>query len=122
MQSLGAFFTSGLEEIARRRNTISAVRVRGLLLAAVLNVEAAPIVEAALERGYLINAVQKQVLRFAPPFIITEEEIASSPRESTTKCDLPNAQQDSWSKAVVPRSCSHLVRSALLSLWSRRNV
>jgi predicted acetylornithine/succinylornithine family transaminase len=81
VRSLGAFFTSGLEEIARRRSTLSAVRGRGLLLAAILTVEAAPIVEAALERGYLINAVQKQVLRFAPPFIITEEEIASFLRE-----------------------------------------
>ena len=31
----------------------------------------------ALEAGYLINAVQQQTLRFAPPFIITEEELAA---------------------------------------------
>jgi acetylornithine/N-succinyldiaminopimelate aminotransferase len=81
VRSLGSLFTSGLEEIARRRGTISTVRGRGLLLAAELTVEAAPVVEAALAKGYLVNAVQKQVLRFAPPFIITEEEISSFLRE-----------------------------------------
>jgi acetylornithine/N-succinyldiaminopimelate aminotransferase len=81
VQSLGNIFTSGLEEIARRRGTISTVRGRGLLLAAELTVEAAPVVEAALAKGYLVNAAQKQVLRFAPPFIITEEEISSFLRE-----------------------------------------
>jgi acetylornithine aminotransferase len=76
VRDLGGFFRKGLEEIAGRRRVASSVRGRGLLLALELSVEAAPVVEAALSKGYLINAVQKQVLRFAPPFILTEEEAA----------------------------------------------
>lgn len=76
VRDLGGFFRKGLDKIAGRRRVASSVRGRGMLLALELSVEAAPVVEAALSRGYLINAVQKQVLRFAPPFILTEEEAA----------------------------------------------
>jgi acetylornithine/N-succinyldiaminopimelate aminotransferase len=74
---IAAFFRAGLEEMAGRLPVVREVRGRGLLLAVELDVEAKPVVAAALEAGYLINAVQQQTLRFAPPFIITEEELAS---------------------------------------------
>ena len=54
----------------------SAVRGRGMLLGLELSVEAKPVVESALAKGYLINAVQEKVLRFAPPFIIEKEQIS----------------------------------------------
>ncbi len=70
-------FREGLEKIVRTRQAASAVRGRGLLLGLELAVEAKPLVQAAQEQGYLINAVQKKVLRFAPPFVITEDEIGA---------------------------------------------
>ena len=74
--ALAGFFRTGLEEIAERRRVASSVRGRGMLLALELTVEAKPVVEAALAKGYLINAVQEKVLRFAPPFVIQEEQIS----------------------------------------------
>jgi acetylornithine/N-succinyldiaminopimelate aminotransferase len=75
--AVGARFREGLEKIAAASERVVEVRGRGMLLALELTVEAKPCVEAALEKGYLINAVQKNVLRFAPPFIITREEVDS---------------------------------------------
>ena len=72
----GAFFMRGLEEIAGSGGCAVEARGRGLLLGLELTVEAAPAVGAALKGGYLISTAQKKVLRFAPPFIITREEIA----------------------------------------------
>ncbi len=34
-----------------------------------------PVVDACLEKGFLINCTQETVLRFAPPLIVTEAEI-----------------------------------------------
>jgi acetylornithine aminotransferase len=74
--ALADYFRTGLEGIAERRRVASSVRGRGMLLALELTVEAKEVVESALARGYLINAVQEKVLRFAPPFIIEEERIS----------------------------------------------
>jgi len=32
-------------------------------------------VEACREKGFLINCIQERVLRFAPPLIVTHEQI-----------------------------------------------
>ena len=73
---LGGVFRQGLEGIAGRQGAAVSVRGRGLLLGLELAVEAKPVVAEAMAKGYLINAAQEKVLRFAPPFVITEEEIA----------------------------------------------
>jgi acetylornithine/N-succinyldiaminopimelate aminotransferase len=72
----GSFFLEGLEHIAGSDGSAFEARGRGLLLGLELAVEAATVVEAALKGGYLTSTAQKKVLRFAPPFIITREEIA----------------------------------------------
>ena len=57
---------------------VSHVRGSGLLLGVVLTAAVAPAVEAAArEAGFLLNAAQSDVLRLAPPLIITEEQAAS---------------------------------------------
>lgn len=40
-----------------------------------LNVDAAPVVEAAIKRGLLVNRTGGTIVRLLPPFIITEAEI-----------------------------------------------
>src|SRR5699024_4846332 len=51
------------------------VRGRGLLLGIVLTRPLAkPAVEAARDRGYLINAPRPDVLRLAPPLILSEQQ------------------------------------------------
>ena len=47
------------------------VRGAGLIWGIELDRPAAPVVEAALERGLLINRTSDTVIRLLPPFIIT---------------------------------------------------
>lgn len=57
---------------------VSHVRGSGLLLGVVLTAAVAPAAEAAArEAGFLLNAAQPDVLRLAPPLIISEEQAAS---------------------------------------------
>ncbi len=71
----GAYFKARLEELKDRHVRIKEVRGRGLLLGLRLRGEGAPVVRACLERGFIINCVQGDVLRFAPPLIIAPREI-----------------------------------------------
>ena len=71
----GAYFKARLEELRDRHERIKDVRGRGLLLGLKLRGEGAPVVRACLERGFIINCVQGDVLRFAPPLIIAPREI-----------------------------------------------
>ena len=71
----GAYFRNQLEALCERHAVVEAVRGRGLLLGLKLNGEGAPIVDRCLERGFVINCIQGNVLRFAPPLIIGAHEI-----------------------------------------------
>ena len=57
---------------------ITGVRGRGLLQAVILAEPiAAAVVDAALSAGFVINAPRPEVLRLAPPLIISAAEIDS---------------------------------------------
>ena len=71
----GAYFKERLEALAARRPSVVEVRGQGLLLGLKLNQDGAPIVNTCLERGFVINCVQGNILRFAPPLIISTGEI-----------------------------------------------
>jgi predicted acetylornithine/succinylornithine family transaminase len=71
----GDWLMGELGTLAARQPKITGVRGRGLLIAVDLAVPAKTVALAAEERGYLVNAVQEQSLRFAPPFIVTREEL-----------------------------------------------
>jgi len=75
VRETGDWFMDALRALAARQPKLTAVRGRGLLIAVDLAVPAKPVALAAEERGYLVNAVQEQSLRFAPPFIVTREEL-----------------------------------------------
>ena len=72
---IGKYFKEKLDELKSRHDLIRDVRGRGLLLGMRLKVEAAPVVQACLENGFLINGVQEKILRFAPPLIVSRPEI-----------------------------------------------
>ena len=72
---MGTYFREALEGLGRRHACVREVRGRGLLLGLVLETEGAPIVNACLEKGFLINCIQDTVLRFAPPLIVTNFEV-----------------------------------------------
>jgi acetylornithine/N-succinyldiaminopimelate aminotransferase len=50
-------------------------RGRGLLVGYELDVEAQPVVDAALEHGLVALTAGKNVLRLAPPLVVTEEQV-----------------------------------------------
>jgi len=57
---------------------VGSVRGEGLLIAVGLTREVAPAVQAAaLEAGFVVNAVAPDALRLAPPLILTTEQAAS---------------------------------------------
>jgi acetylornithine aminotransferase len=71
----GIYFKEHLQRLEHRHAAIEGVRGRGLLLGLKLKGEGAPVVKACLERGFVINCVQGDVLRFAPPLTISTREI-----------------------------------------------
>ncbi|HEY1675896.1 MAG TPA: acetylornithine transaminase [Streptosporangiaceae bacterium] len=76
---------------------LAGVRGQGLWLAAVLAQDAAADVEAAARRaGYLVNAVQPDAIRLAPPLIIGPGEIA----------DFLGALPDIFNDVATTRSAS----------------
>ena len=54
---------------------VSAVRGRGLLLAATLEGRTADVVSRCLDAGLIVNAVRPDAIRFAPPLNVTEAEV-----------------------------------------------
>jgi len=77
VRETGEWLQGELRELAARQPKIAGVRGRGLLVAIDLTVPAKPVMLAAEERGFLINAVQEQTLRLAPPFVVTKNELRS---------------------------------------------
>ncbi|MDA4107212.1 acetylornithine transaminase [Mycolicibacterium holsaticum] len=73
---LGKTIASGIEDLAHP--LVDQVRGRGLLCGVVLTSPAAKAVEAAArDSGFLVNAAAPEVVRLAPPLIITEEQVDS---------------------------------------------
>ncbi len=65
----------GLRSLAERNPLVASVRGVGLLVAVDLHGEAAPVVDAALAEGLLVNAVRPQTLRLCPPLVVSEAEV-----------------------------------------------
>jgi acetylornithine/succinyldiaminopimelate/putrescine aminotransferase len=54
---------------------IQAVRGEGAIWGIDLDRPAAPVVDAALQLGLLVNRTSNTVVRLLPPFVITKEEV-----------------------------------------------
>ena len=65
------------EGAARASPGVADVRGAGLLLAAELapGIDAGPVARACLDAGLVVNAVTPTALRFAPPLLVTDDEI-----------------------------------------------
>jgi acetylornithine/N-succinyldiaminopimelate aminotransferase len=73
VKTVGDVLASGIE--ATGHPLLKGVRGSGLWLAAVLTEDKAPAVyQAAQDKGFLVNAVQPDAVRLAPPLILTEAE------------------------------------------------
>ncbi len=71
----GTYFKDALKQLKRRHRRITEVRGRGLLLGIQLNGPADELVPVLMGKGFLVNCVQGDTLRFVPPLIIQRDEI-----------------------------------------------
>lgn len=81
VQARGAQLEEGLAEITKKYpSVLGEVRGWGLLKGVVINDDAGctELVGDAMEEGLLLVAAGPSVVRFVPPLVITEEEIATA--------------------------------------------
>lgn len=71
----GERFEAGLRRLAAKHRHIREVRGAGLIWGIELDRPAAPVVEAALKHGLLVNRTAETVVRLLPPYVIGAEEI-----------------------------------------------
>ncbi|HSL20816.1 MAG TPA: acetylornithine/succinylornithine family transaminase [Vicinamibacterales bacterium] len=76
VRAAGAVLEQGLRALAARVPQIKDVRGAGLMWGLEIEGDALALVDAARERGLLINRTSATVLRLLPPFIVAEGEIA----------------------------------------------
>jgi len=72
---LGREFRAALAGLSQRFGFVREVRGEGLMIGLQLDVPGKQIVLDAMAQGLLINCTHGTVLRFLPPYIITEKEI-----------------------------------------------
>ena len=75
MRVVRAIFEQKLFALQERHKVITAVRGAGLMRGLELAVDAAPVVEAALKAGLLVNRTAERVVRMLPPLTVTAAEI-----------------------------------------------
>jgi acetylornithine/N-succinyldiaminopimelate aminotransferase len=75
IRRVGDYFRVRLEELGRNYDFVREVRARGLMIGVDLRVPGKQMVADAQARGLLINCTHDTVLRFLPPYIVTEKEV-----------------------------------------------
>jgi len=83
IEQTGDYFRARLEELRRKFSFIKEVRGRGLMIGMELDLPGKQIVLDAMAEGLLINCTHDTVLRFLPPYIITERELDRAVRVLT---------------------------------------
>jgi acetylornithine/N-succinyldiaminopimelate aminotransferase len=74
-KNIGVYFKERLSWLKDRHEVIEDVRGMGLLLGMKLKIEGDQIVASCMEKGFLINCIQGNILRFIPPLIIEKQDI-----------------------------------------------
>lgn len=72
---VGSYFRMRLDELARRYAVVREVRGFGLMLGMELDAPCKSLVMDALAEGLLINVTHDTVMRFLPPYILTEPDV-----------------------------------------------
>ena len=73
----GAYFSECLQKLAQQHSIIKDVRGKGMILAVELDKPGMQVVLDCMEKGFLINCIQQNVLRFLPPLNISRKDINS---------------------------------------------
>jgi len=80
IRAVGSHFYAALENLARKHSVIKEVRGFGLMLGLELAVPGKQAVLDAMAQGLLINCTHDTVLRFLPPYILTEKQVDQAAR------------------------------------------
>ena len=72
---IGPVIEAALRRVAARHSCVVDVRGAGVIWGMELDRPAAPVVDAALERGLLINRTADTVLRLLPPYIVEAADV-----------------------------------------------
>ncbi len=75
IRRVGDYFRARLRELARKHAFIREVRGHGLMIGVDMTVPGKQMVLDAQARGLLMNCTHETVLRFLPPYIVTEKEV-----------------------------------------------
>ncbi len=70
-----SYLFAQLESLKKKFSVIKEVRGFGFMIGADLSIDSAPIVDAMLARGVLVNSTAKTVVRILPPLIAGKKEI-----------------------------------------------
>ncbi len=75
IQRVGGYFHLMLNELARKHAFVKEVRGFGLMIGVDLAIPGKQMVLDAMAEGLLINCTHDTVLRFLPPYIVTERDV-----------------------------------------------
>lgn len=75
IQRVGSYFHAALNDLAGRHSFVKEVRSFGLMVGMELEIPGKDMVIEAMGEGLLMNCTHDTVLRFLPPYIITEREV-----------------------------------------------
>jgi len=75
---MGGRVLQELQTIQARHAAVKAVRGKGLLIGMELDREVRPVLNRCLEAGLLLSNAGEKVIRFAPPLIVSEEEVRAA--------------------------------------------
>jgi predicted acetylornithine/succinylornithine family transaminase len=75
VKKTGAHLEGMLRDMQRKHPAIIEIRGAGLMWGLELNMDAAPVYDAAIRQGVLVNRTAGTVIRLLPPLIITEAEL-----------------------------------------------
>jgi acetylornithine aminotransferase len=72
---MGDYLMDRLRTLQEKHPVIKTVRGKGLMVGVQLSEPGASLVAACREKGFLVNCIQDNILRLAPPLIIGRDEI-----------------------------------------------
>jgi acetylornithine/succinyldiaminopimelate/putrescine aminotransferase len=73
--SVGGYFRMKLTELARRHSFVKEIRGQGLMIGVDLDFAGKQLVLDGMKEGLLFNCTSETVLRFLPPYILTEQDV-----------------------------------------------
>jgi len=75
VREMGTYFKDRLLTLQEKYLIVEQVRGVGLMVGLKLSIEGSQIVDQCLSKGFVINCIQGNILRFAPPLIIEKNDI-----------------------------------------------